>query len=265
MNQNTSFSEVGYILLFTFICGAIPDVADGFQSHIEVDQLLSEAVEYFEQGNETRATQLYERVLDIEPENGQALWNHSVLLTQRGFRLKDQTDPMTFYETAMESADKCLEHHPQLAGCHFAKALVTGRIAERSGARERLRLSKEVKQHIDKTLELDPEFAKAWHLLGVWHTEAANLSGVERLAANALFGGAPEGASNEKAIESFNKALELEPDNILTHLDFARLYIEMGEEEKAIELLEKLLALEPVYEDDERNKEKARDLLNELK
>jgi FimV-like protein len=265
MIQVTGFSKVGYLLLFTLMCGAIPENTAGFQSQNEIDQLLSEAREYFGQGNETRATQLYERVLDIEPENGEALWNHSVLLTQRGFRLKDQTDPMPFYETAMESADKCLEHHPQKARCHFAKALVTGRIAKRSSARERLSMSKEIKQYIDKALELDPEFAKTWHLLGVWHTEAANLSGVERLAANALFGGAPEGASNEKAIRSFNKALELEPENILIHLDFARLYIEMGEEEKAIELLEKLLTLEPVYEDDERNKKIARDLLNELK
>lgn len=231
----------------------------------EIEKMLKEATEKAESADDEGAMELFKKVLEKDSERMEALWNVSVLYSQRGLRTDDSSQQETDFKTADDYADKCIELHSDKAPCQFAKALSVGRMAEIAGTRDRIRKSEVVKEHADKAVEIDPDFYRAWHLLGVWHTEVANLSRAERLAARALFGGAPEGASNEKAEESFEKAMELESESILIHLDFARFYIEIGEDEKAIPLLEKLLELEPKLKDDERHQETARNLLDDIR
>jgi len=230
----------------------------------DIEEMLKQASERIESADEDGAMSLYNEILEEKPDQMEALWNLSVLYAQRGFRTDNSSDQESDYESADKHADKCLEAHPEKAPCHFAKALVVGRIADISGTRDRIRKSGEVKEHADKAIELDPEFYRTYHLLGVWHSEVANLSRSERMAARTFFGGLPEGASNEESEKSFKKALEMNPESILIHLDFARHYQRTGEDEKAIELLEKIGDLEPKLIDDEKYKEEAQELLNEL-
>lgn len=231
----------------------------------EIEEMLKEAAAMAESGDDAGAMELFKKALEIDSERMEVLWNLSVLYSQQGLRSDDNSQQESDFKTADEYADKCVDLHPDEAPCHFAKALSVGRLADIAGTRDRIRKSKVVKEHVDKAVEINPDFYRAWHLLGVWHTEVANLSRGERFAARALYGGAPDGASNEKAKESFEKAMELNSESILIHLDFARFYIEIDEEEKAIPLLEKLLDLEPKLKDDERHQEKARNLLEDIR
>lgn len=223
---------------------------------------LNQARELVESADEAGAMELYEEVLQETPDQVDALWNLSVLYTQRGYRLKDESEQEADYNIADEYAGRCLEAHPKEAACHFAKALAVGRMAEITGTRDRIRKSKIVKDHADKALELDPEFTRARHLLGVWHSEVANLGRKEKFAARTFFGGLPKGSSNEQAEKSFEKALEMRPESILIHLDYARHFIRTGEEEKAIELLKKIETIEPKYKDDSNHIAKAQKLLS---
>ncbi len=230
----------------------------------DIDSMLDEASELVESADESGAMEVFKEVLEIDPQNSEAIWNVSVLYAQRGNRADNEDAQQDYFSTADEWAEKCLEYHPDSAACHFSKAVAIGRKAQNAGTRDRIRMSEEIKEHADRAVDLDPDFFRAWHLLGVWHTEVANLNWAERTAARAIFGGLPEGASNEKAEEAFQKAMEMNPNSILIHLDFAIYYEEVGEDEKAIELLEKLLEFEPKLKDDEDLKERARELLADL-
>lgn len=256
-----------YLLLIIFILGFIATPCTGQNSgaNINIEDLLQRASEQIENANETDALELFKQILEQDSIQFDALWNTSVLYGQRGKRSEDSSARESHYNRSNRYADRCLEHHPQKAPCHFAKALIIGRLSEDEGTRERLKQSIEVKAHADKAIELNPDFSRTWHLLGVWHTKVANLSRFERIAVRALFGKIPEGASNQKAEEAFKKAMELNPGNILVHLDFARFYIETDEDEKAINMLEKLLELEPTYEGDKHYQDMARDLLSNLR
>ncbi|MEX2456521.1 MAG: tetratricopeptide repeat protein, partial [Balneolaceae bacterium] len=222
------------------------------------------AQERVESADEAGAIELYEEVLEENPEQVDALWNLSVLYSQQGYRMEDESEQESNYNTADEYADRCLEAHPEKAPCHFAKALAIGRMAEIVGARDRVRKSKIVHDHAIKAVELDPEFSRSWHLLGVWHSEVANLGRKEKFAARTFFGGLPKGASNEKAEESFQKAMEMRPESILIYLDYARHFSRTGDKEKAIELLQRIEDLEPKYKDDPDHIDKALEMLRDL-
>lgn len=235
-----------------------------FAQESDIDNMLNKASELVQSADDSGAMEIYKEVLDKNPQQMEALWNVSVLYSQQGLRTDDDEKRQNYFATSSEWADKCLEYHPESAACHFSKSVAIGRKAQNAGTRDRIRMSEKIKEHADRSVELDPGFFRAWHLLGVWHTEVANLNWMERTAARAIFGGLPEGASNEKAEEAFQKAMEMSPENILIHLDFAAYYEEVGKDEKAIELIEKLLKIEPKFEDDEAHKERAKELLADL-
>lgn len=124
-------------------------------------------------------------------------------------------------------------------------------------------MAHEIREHLEKAAEYEPDFAPVWHLWGVWHSDVANISSAERTAASLISEGIPE-ADNETAEEYLKKAIELDDEHILFRLDLARHYLEIGEDEKAKEVLEKLIELEPQTKDDPGKLDEANELLENL-
>ena len=56
-----------------------------------------------------------------------------------------------------------------------AAAIVKGKLQKCVGTNEKVALTKEVKENIEKALELNPEDGASWHVLGMWHTGVADL------------------------------------------------------------------------------------------
>ena len=83
-------------------------------------------------------------------------------------------------------------------------AVAKGRLAHLVAINEKVALIKDVKESTERALAINSEDSGSWHILGMWHTGVANLNWVTRKALQA-FMGMPE-ASNERAIESFDKA-----------------------------------------------------------
>lgn len=230
----------------------------------DIEERLERARELADAFQDEQALQAYKSVLDLQSDHYEALWNTVMLHTSIGHRQSRSRDEEAHYEEAYEYAQQLLEAHPEKAGAHFAYSAAVGRRAQSVGARERLRLSTDIREHAEKAVELDPEYSRAWNVLGNWHHRAANLSRLERLAANALFGGAPEGASNEKAREAFEKAIELDPQFILYYHDKAEFLLTIGEEDEARRVLQRGLEKDIITSDDARWKENMREMLDDL-
>jgi tetratricopeptide (TPR) repeat protein len=103
-------------------------------------------------------------------------------------------------------------------------------------------LSGVVKSESAESVRLDPRFALGWHVLGRWNYEIANLNAVLRIAAEAVYGKMPS-ATNEEAIRSMAKAVELEPGNALFHAELGRAYLAAGRKGEAKRELQKSLTL----------------------
>lgn len=227
------------------------------------DDLIKEAGEKFEAGDEERALQLYEEVLEMDPEHFEALWNASIMHAREGYRKEDESDQEEWFQKAVDLAEKAVEYHPEKGHSHYALAVAKGRLSVLKGTRDRISVAHEIRDHLQKASEYEPEFAPIWHLWGVWHSDVANISSAERAAASLISEGIPD-ADNETAEEYLKKAIELDSEHILFRLDLARHYLEIGEAEKAKETLQKLLDLEPQTKDDPGKLNEAKELLEDL-
>ena len=101
-------------------------------------------------------------------------------------------------------------------------------------------------------------------MLGRWNFKVANLSWIERAAANTLFGGIPGNASNEKAADHLEKAISYNDKYVLYYYDLATVYKEMGRDQEAISACKKALKLPNLTPDDANLKEDCRELIEDL-
>src|SRR6266545_2549972 len=134
---------------------------------------------------------------------------------------------------------------PDSALGHLWLAATLGRQALKEGPRTRLALSREVKSEVDRSIAIDPGIGRAYHVRALWNRKVASLSAIERLAANAVLGGVPKGASMENAVSDLEKAVELEPGYVNHHLELGRTYLQLKRRDEARRELERVLALPP--------------------
>jgi tetratricopeptide (TPR) repeat protein len=246
------------VILATCCCGSL------MAQQPTISQLEQRADSLYEQFDEQNALEAYLKILEKRPDNHEALWKTSFLYSRVGYRLEDEDKREEYYNRAIELAERAIEVDSTHTQSHFVKAVALGRKALISGARERVEVAKAIKEHVDQAIKADSTNAGAWHVLGRWHFELANLNFFERLAANALYGGVPGNASNEKAEEAIEKAIELNPKYPLYYYDLATVYDKTGREEQATSICKEALSLEPVGPDDEQFKDRCRELIREL-
>lgn len=250
-------------IAFLYLLSLLPLSADA-QQDTPTDSLLSKADNQIAAFDEKGAIETYKEVLSDDPDNFEALWNISVLHATVGYRQDDKDIQETYYNKALNYAEKTLEFHPDKGLSYYAMAVAKGRIAEIQGTREKIRLSHEVQKYISKAVDMLPDHALSWHLYGVWQSEVANVGSAERFAANFISEGIPN-ASNESAEKYLKRAKRLNPGNVLIRYDLAKHYVRSDQEEKAIPVLEELVTMEPKLKDGKRHINEARELLNNLK
>lgn len=235
------------------------------QNASAADNLLEEAQQYFDNSEESRALEVYLKVLKSYPENFEALWHTSLIYARIGYRYDSETEMMENYQKALTYAEKALKLYPDKGYSHFVYAVANGRISDISDRQTRIKKSHIVKKHAEKSVELLPDYAPAWHLLGLWHSKVANVGSAKQFAAGLFSEGLPEGASNQKAVEYIRKSIQLQPEQALRYkLDLARHYDRAGEPQKAINVLKEVVQITPNNDIDRWNLERARSLLAEL-
>lgn len=211
---------------------------------------LSEADQLFEQGKEKKALDKYLEVLDISPNNYDALCQASLLYARIGNRKDDYEKKKEYFNSAKDYAKKALNVDSTDAQSNYVMSVAMGRMALIVGARERVKASKDIRKYAQRALDYEPEHAGAWYVMGRWHYKVANLNFAERSAANLLFGGTPEGASTQKSIECFQKAVKHRPDYMLNPFELAETYRKLDQYDKAKKYYKKVTNMEPVTPDD---------------
>ncbi|SMO70848.1 tetratricopeptide repeat protein [Gracilimonas mengyeensis] len=230
-----------------------------------IETQITKADSLFNEAEEEEALEIYKAVLKRDSTHYKALWRTALLFAREGYRQPNKKAMEPYYREAMNYAERVLEHHPEKGYTHFVYAVASGRISDISGNEKRIELSHVVKEHAEKAVELLPEYAPAWHLLGLWHSKVANTGGGKKLVAGLFSKGLPEGASNQKAEEYILKAIKLDPEQSIRYqLDLGRHYQRAGETEKARQALQKVLDEEAKTKFDRENQQQARQILDDL-
>lgn len=132
------------------------------------------------------------------------------------YREKDKARALRLLHAAIERGETAVEELPDSPNAHYTLALVLGRHSQRSSIVEALAagFAGRVREHLERTLELEPSHAEAHVAFGLYHAEiVAKIGGiVARLT---------YGATAEAAISHFKKAIKLAPEAPVTWLEYA--------------------------------------------
>lgn len=255
--------KIFFLLLLTAMMG----VAHGQTKQAQIDELMKAAQSLRDKNNEAASIPKYEAVLKLDPGHYEALHSVSLMYSRVGNRFgnEDQAKKVEFFNKAKTYAEKAMQANPTDAEGQFVMAVAMGRMALISDAKGRVAASKDIKKYAEAAIRYNSKHAGAWDILGRWNIKVANLNFAEKAAANLLFGGVPEGASNENAISCFNNALTYKPNYILYLYDLATAYYQVKNTTKAKEYLNKVISQAPVTEDDPGIQKEAKMMLQTMK
>jgi tetratricopeptide (TPR) repeat protein len=163
----------------------------------------------------------------------------------------------------LDYAERAVKANPRLSDAHLAISICLGKIVQLQGNREKVVASKRIKETAERAVKLDPKNDYAWHLLGRWHQALAGMSSLVRGIVKIVYGELPP-ASNEVALDCFQKATKLRPDRLIHHIELGRTYAQMGNQEEARKALNKGLAMPNTEKDDPESKRRGREALAKL-
>lgn len=222
------------------------------------------AAELKSQYADQRALDLYEEVLISRPDQREALWNAAYLHIRLGWVHPEASMRRWHYQQGYRYAAQLFQRHPDSYEANFVMGAAKAKLVEFLGNGDKVRTARELEEHARFLLQRRSDHPDVWYLFGWWHFELARVSVADRLFAALLFGGLPDGASTEQAIECLQKAIALRPDYSAYQHDLGVFYEKSGNPSKAREMYRAALSISPKAPEDSIFIEKARRKLERL-
>lgn len=236
----------------------------------EVTRWLKSADRWYAQFKPREALGDLQKILQVDPDHFEALIKTARAYIDIGDQIAENGDDwkerkLKEYSAAERYARRAVQVDGHSTWGHFWVAAAVGNIAMVSPIAKQLDLAGEIRDEVEKAIALDRKNGSAYHIYGVWHRKIAEIGATSRMFANVLYGRSVPSGSLEKSIEYLQKAVELNPTVIISRLELARSYIATGAWAPARTMLRSIPDLPNQFSDDAKHKEKAAQLLAEIK
>jgi hypothetical protein len=210
----------------------------------DIPTLLKEGLQLERSQKEIEALEKYKLVLSQEPTNITALVKAAELSTMlAGFNEKDLKSKQLFLSSAGAYAVRAYASYPKNAEAAYVMSLTQAKLSEIQPDNKKLiECVRNSKIYADEALAINPGHAKANFAVGKWHMEMANLNLVKKAAVKLIYGGLPEG-SIDSAVVYLEKARTQDPYFVNTYLELAKIYNQLHQPTKVIEVLTKMVKL----------------------
>jgi tetratricopeptide (TPR) repeat protein len=162
--------------------------------------------------------------------------------------------------TALTYAMRSSALEPDNAVYVLSLAICHGKLGLYGDTRTKVENARLIKKYAERSLELDPAYDWACHVLGRWHYEVAELGVTKRLLVRLIFGGLPE-ASPATAVTLLQRAVALAPENPAHHIELGFAYAVNRQPDLARQSWAAGLALPSREKHDEEAKRRARQAL----
>jgi hypothetical protein len=229
-----------------------------------VNEYLQRAKNLIAKLDESSAYPILLKAVKADNKNIEALTKAAYYATREGSRAKNKEIRNAYFQQSKIFIDAALKINTNDVEANYVLSVVLGRIALASSSKEKVALSRQIKEVVDKTLKLNPNHAGAWHALGRWNYELSQLSFVEKSAVNMLFGGLPTG-DLKASILAYAKSIQYHPTAILYYLDYSIALHKNNQNELAVTQLQKLLTITNETQDDANIKKQAQAYLEQWK
>ena len=174
-------------------------------------QTIDAALAAYAEGRFVEAAELGE---SLATSDGYALAAKSLAI--HGFHIAADDERPEFFARAVRAADEAIRLDPGNPEAHFESAHAVGREAQIVGVMEALSrgYARRIREATEEAIRLDPEMGEAHLTLASWHAEIVNRMG-------RVIAGMTYRASRRDALEHYERALELAPDEIEVYMEYA--------------------------------------------
>ena len=241
-----------YLIMFLSV-NVFTAVPQTFEDLVRIGDL------YHRNFSNLKALEAYKKAYELDPDNYLILKKLALTSNDCGedLRHSDMEMAKRYFRESVAYAELAAEKYPQEQDVYFLLAISYGNLSRYTGGKDKVRLARNVESNLQKTIEYNPDFAPAYIALGIYYREVANLSWFLKNFAKAFFGGLPDGKLDDSK-NMLSKALELDPDFIITHYEIAKTYLDLKEYDKANYHFQKVLDLEVTDHSDWSKKEKVK-------
>jgi len=227
--------------------GLLPDFS-------KIDALL-------DRGEHQQAWQLLTETPWDEQIPGPVLWRLARAQYEMGRAVEPDPAAAGFFRQSEHYARAAITIDPDMPDGYKWLAIALGAQAKGNDARTQIRLSREVKESIEKALALAPDDDIACLVLSRWHYKVATLDIWSRTFATLVYGGLPE-ASLSEAEQLLLRAIALR-DRIAHRYNLARVYLRQGRRDEAKVQLQKARSLPVTFQEEVMELQKCREQLRE--
>lgn len=240
--------SAAHVIAFAVVCGARPGTAAPVSAQEQADR-------YYAEGNVAEAVGYYAAAARSDPRNAVALRQAGACHVRLG-EMGARDAAMPEYRAAESQLRASLALVESDGRTHMWLARCLGQEALYVGVWKSVPIGRELKQHVDRAIVLDPTLDTAYHIRARWHREVTEKPKIARV---------PLGlgdADLKKGFADIRKAIELNPQHIKHRAEIARFYLRMKQPDAARTELESALAM--TTPDDPENKSEAEQLLASL-
>lgn len=212
----------------------------------------------------------YQETFDLlrkfeETADADVLWRMGRALFKVASESSDSSKKSELIREAFKYASQSLERDDQNFAVHKWYAILLDSKSGLDGIKERVNQLENVKKHMQRAIELNPQDPTSRYILGEFAYGLADLPWYQRKIVSAIFATPPTG-SFEEALECFLKAESLNDDFYsMNKLMIGKCYYELKNNEKAKEYFTKAASIQVKDEDDRKCKEEAESYLKKVK
>jgi tetratricopeptide (TPR) repeat protein len=177
-----------------------------------------------------------------DPQNVEILYRISRVESDLEEQLSDDSKKRAYALESVAYAKRAIDAAPQNSNAHLAAAIAYGDLTDFVDDRTKMGYSKLIKAEAEKAIELDPENDYAYLVLARWNFEMTELNPILKGFAELIYGQMPP-ASQDKALEDFQKAIALAPNRIIHHYCYGDALARLGRKDQAKAEFQKVLRL----------------------
>jgi len=166
----------------------------------------------------------FERLFEADPGDWEAAWRVAMASYYAGIRVADDSDEKRrYFERGREAGKAAVRLRDACAPCHLWTGVNTALYGDEVGVFKMVRSLGDVKDHLERSIEIDPAYA---------NTAALRILGNLEERVPGILGG-----SNDRAERYYRRALKVDPGEPLNYLFYARfLRSERGDRKRALDV-----------------------------
>ncbi len=229
-----------------------------------IDELRARGAAFDQRFEANEALKYYLPAEKLDPKDARTL---VAIARQYRYLLADATgkaEKLRLGRIALDYSQRAAALAPNDAEAQLSVGITYGKMLPFLSSKDQVDASPRIKKSVDAALRLDARNDVAWHILGRWHRVLADVSGLKRMLAGAIYGSLPQG-SNEAAAKALEKAIALNPNRLMHYIELGRVYAQMGRKDDARKFLNKGLSMPNLEKDDPDTKARGREALEKLR